>query len=154
MDYAWLTVVVRFNWCSRILAESKALISFLSSLFTSEASLGWVVDLEEERNIYKVLIGCKSLVLIHGDIPTRLTGSISIEEVLSLISKSHPPRVFYLFFNRHTVRARPIRATRAHPELVHPPSREYFFHLQLGNRTKNSIRVDRSHGLERTLEIR
>ena len=77
-----------------------------------------------------------------------------MEEELSLISKSHPPRVFYLLFNCHTVRAPPIRATRAHPELFNPTPREYFFHLQLGDRTKNGIRIDRSHVLERTLQIR
>ena len=90
----------------------------------------------------------------NGAFPTRLTKSRSIKEMLSLIGKSHPLRVFYLLFNCHAIRARPIRATCAHPELVPPTPREDFFHLQLGNRPKDSIRVDRSHGLQRTLQIR
>ena len=83
----------------------------------------------------------------------KLARCTSIEK-LSLFGESHPPRVLYLLFNCNTVCARPIRATRAYPELSPPTPREYFFHLQLRNSAKDGIRVDRSHVFKRTVQVR
>jgi len=60
-----------------------------------------------------------STVLEGGaSFPTRPTKSTYTEEKRTLFGKSHHPRVFYPLFNYNAVRARPIRATHAHPDLV------------------------------------